>query len=91
MTGPRKSLQGPKRIEMQVISLGESYSGLQEGCHSRVRDPLLQNPGAGKRQYATREHEDLIYQQSEVVEKSEQRLACTSILRDILAPGPAET
>ena len=30
----------------EVISTGESYSGLQEECHSRVRDPLQQKPGS---------------------------------------------
>ena len=60
---------GPE--EMQVISLGKSYSGLQEECHSRVRDQLQQKRGPGIKKYVIWEQEDQIDQQSEVVERSE--------------------
>jgi len=67
----------------QVISLGESYFGLQEECHSRARDRLQQKPGAGIKKYITQEQEDQIDQQSEVVQRNEQRVDCTSAHRDI--------
>ena len=41
-----------------MISLGESYSGRQEECHSRVRDPLQQKPGAGIKKKAIQQQED---------------------------------
>jgi len=32
--------------------------GLEEECHSRVRDPLQQKPGVGIEKYAAREREE---------------------------------
>ena len=56
--------------------------------YPRVRDQLQQKPGTGIKKCATRrpmEQEDQIDQQSEVVERSGPRVACSSVHRDFLA------
>jgi len=76
--------------DMQVTSLGESYSGLQDECPDRVMDPMQQKSIAGIKKYAIWK-QDHIDEQSEVVERNEQRVACTSAHRGILALSHAET
>src|SRR6218665_624969 len=56
--------------------------------YPRVRDQLQQKPGTGIKKCVTRrpmEQEDQNDQQSEVVERSGPRVACSSVHRDFLA------
>lgn len=81
VTGPWKEKSSGLE-EMHVMSM-ENHTPeceLQEEYHSKVRDPLQQQkPGAGIKNYAIWEQEVHIDEQSEVFERSEQRVACTCI------------
>lgn len=48
----------------------------EDFCHSTVRDPMQEEPGAGTEKYATRKQEGQINRQSKVGERCEQRVAC---------------
>ena len=64
--------------ETQVISHGDWRIIIRTVRVSfQSEGPTTAKPDAGIEKYATREQEDQIDQQSEVVERSEQRVACT--------------
>ena len=60
-----------------MISPVASHSGVQEECHSRVKDPPQQRPGPGIEKYGTKVQEDHSDQQSAADERIEQIVVLT--------------